>query len=83
MKRSEIIKLICSHIDNNVSYYYKNGCNFYEYDADDLLRVLEKAGMLPPENKDKSYKLSDNGEMIYSVNEWEPEDEKETTKTKN
>lgn len=48
MRRSEIIKTICTHINDNVSYFYKNGVTFQEYEADFLLSALEKQGMLPP-----------------------------------
>jgi hypothetical protein len=38
-----------------------------------VLEAIEKAGMLPPTIEDKSFKLLENGEMVYQVNEWEPE----------
>jgi len=44
--------------------------------AHSILTRLEKAGMCPPINKEKSFKLLDNGALTYGVHEWEPEDEK-------
>lgn len=67
MKRSEMLKLIESIIDAGRDYY-DNATR-----SDNLLSQLEQAGMLPPTNKEKSFKLLDNGEMVYQVNEWEPE----------
>jgi hypothetical protein len=66
MKRSEIIKIICDHINDNVSYYYKNGVTFQEHEAEYLLDTLAKAGMEPPFNK-KNWRDGGDG------NEWDPE----------
>ena len=48
MKRSEAVSAMVEHINENVSYYYKNGVTFNDYDAESLLSVLENLGMLPP-----------------------------------
>lgn len=40
-----------------------------------ILSALEKAGMLPPQDDSKSFKMLQNGEIVYNVNEWESEDE--------
>ena len=40
-----------------------------------ILSALEKAGMLPPQDDNKSFRMLPSGEMVYNVNEWESEDE--------
>lgn len=43
--------------------------------AKELLDQLEEAGMNPPTNEARSFKLLDSGEMTYNVTAWDPEDE--------
>jgi len=69
MKRSEILKLIEETWKNSTSFPTDRLVAEY------ILKVIEKAGMLPPIIKEKSWIINDNEEMIYSVNEWEPEDD--------
>lgn len=71
MKRSEMVTKIIEHISNNVKYYYKIGVNFTESEANDLLNMLEEAGMLPPNNCSKKCH-EENYENCG--NQWEPED---------
>jgi hypothetical protein len=61
MKRSQMIKLLEDHFDE-VCY------QDYSPDADAVLSVIEKAGMLPPTIKITAFGVMDNA--------WEPEDEK-------
>ncbi len=81
MKRSEMLeKMVFSmeiHAGNDPAWLdqmpsVKAGA--YDY-ANKILRDLEENGMLPPELKEESFKMLPSGEMIYNVNEWEPEDE--------
>lgn len=44
-----------------------------EDQAEYILGCCETWGMLPPENKEKSFKILPNGEMLYNVNEWDEE----------
>jgi hypothetical protein len=67
MKRSTMIKKALNHDLNTVCVN--------EAQVERMLAVFEKLGMLPPEITEKSYKILSSGEMIYAVNEWEPEDE--------
>lgn len=41
--------------------------------AEAILNCVEEAGMLPPEDANKSFQMLPSGEMVYNVNEWEPE----------
>lgn len=38
-----------------------------------ILNSIQSMGMLPPVIKKESFKIANNGEMIYCVNEWEQE----------
>lgn len=62
MKRSEALNLIWDSI------------NELE-DANHILTKLEKAGMMPPIIKEKSFQLLENGVLTYAVHEWESENE--------
>ena len=67
MKRSQAIKRIQEVLEE--AYGEENS----PY-ADCILTVLENDGMLPPEIKEQSFKILPSGEMVYNVNEWEPEE---------
>lgn len=81
MKRSEILEIMVFsmelHAGNDPAWLdYEPGLKAGALDyADKILRDLEEAGMLPPMLKNESFKMLPSGEMIYNVNEWEPEDE--------
>ena len=64
MKRSEMIAIIW------------NAINELE-DGEHILSKMEAAGMAPPIDMEKSFKMLKNGEMVYEVREWEPESKKE------
>jgi len=60
MKRSEMIEILQSYIDNQTCYdYYIN--------PESILELIEEAGMLPPRCDLPKLGISDNA--------WEPEDE--------
>lgn len=71
MKRSEMVEIIstyfwdCYDMDNELA----------AFDSGELLGLIEKAGMLPPIIKEKSFKMQDDGQMSYAVHEWESENE--------
>jgi len=60
MKRSEMLSLLTSELKGNYPL------------AEHILNVVEKAGMLPPENPNLSQEVIDN---CLSGNYWEIEDE--------
>ena len=65
MKRSEMISMILDSIGTN--YEFRS----YELHADivsEILKICEKAGMLPPE-----YKIVTKNGAVYNFNEWEEE----------
>jgi len=67
VKRSEALQLIkdsLQEIDMNA-----NTPLF----AEEILKKLEKAGMEPPINDEKSFTLLPSGELTYAVHEWEAE----------
>ncbi len=75
MKRSTMIKKALNHTSNTVCVN--------EEQVERMLEVFEKLGMLPPETKATPSDLSNIvftqeflDEHNFSVNKWEPEDEK-------
>ena len=68
MKRSDIIKTIMDAFELEGL-----GCIMREKDAEAILEAIEKAGMVPPLDESKSFKMLHSGEMIYEVREWEKE----------
>jgi hypothetical protein len=82
MKRSEVILSLSEKLQKsqNLLDGYKNGSIDLKCLCDNLAKRAvdyceKELGMLPPEITEKSYKILSSGEMIYAVNEWEPEDE--------
>lgn len=79
MKRSEMLKIIEYIIDNSDNIYMEDYgiSNNIQSDklADEILKKIEQAGMLPPsyyKNKDsRGFMLSNPDD----VNEWEPEND--------
>lgn len=69
MKRSEMVNHIKRYVNNN----HKSEWN--DIDSHTFLLYLEDAGLLPPFSEKYSYIMLDDGQMIYSNNSWEPEDE--------
>lgn len=65
MKKSEMIALIDRELFNRK-------CMDEDPKGFDILEVIERAGMLPPEVDQVPQHIIDNGE---SANYWEPEDE--------
>ena len=74
MKRSEMIELICDHINYHVEYYFKNGITFNNYDADSLLSRLEQLGVQPPFLKAVTSWEGGLNAPDVRIYEWEPED---------
>jgi len=70
MKKSEMVNKILPDIKYMMKQY---NCNYpYPEDvAHHVLDIVTKHGMLPPIVEEKSFQILDNGEMTYSVNEWE------------
>lgn len=62
-------KILKTWITNNLDYYNE----FPRENAENLLRVIEKAGMMPPIIEKESWKTLPNGEMTYAVHQWEKE----------
>lgn len=54
-----------NHMENRLSYLHRQSSK--------LLNSIEDKGMLPPIDNEMSFKILENGEMAYSVHEWEPE----------
>ncbi len=82
MKKSDAILSLSEKLQKsqNLLDGYKNGSIDLKCLCDNLAtRAVDycvyELEMLPPEITEKSYKILPNGEMIYAVNEWEPEDE--------
>lgn len=82
MKRSEMLKLIMTTFHEDISYKEELLYGMTTEQAENLLSVMEKAGMLPPSADiireleckivgDHTVKIS----YIKPVHEWEPEDE--------
>lgn len=75
MKRSEMIKLMLD-TDKGYRMCIASTGNYLEDEKrrmDNILKTMEYAGMVPPINKDKSFKILENGEMTYNVHEWDEE----------
>lgn len=73
MKRSKMLSKIASVIINyNEAHCIINRDKAMEM-AEVILGIQEENGMLPPEIKEQSFKILPSGEMVYNVNEWEPE----------
>ena len=76
MKRSDALKIIDDTYSEFCSDWMKANLNDLEGFVplnERILSTLEKAGMLPPLIEEQSFKMLPSGEMIYNVNEWEPE----------
>ena len=74
MKRSEMVEIIKDYLDllkDDSLNLSKDTQDQAEY----ILGCCETWGMLPPEIEEQSFKFLPSGEMVYNVNEWEPEDE--------
>lgn len=74
MKRSEMLKIMSK------AYGSKNYVYFTEEDADNVLKAMEAAGMLPPEVKEWIEVCHDNilgggFKVSHNVSKWEAEDE--------
>lgn len=63
MKRSEMVKILEDAINSGLYQDYQ----FSTESVSNILEILEKAGMKPPE-------VIDNGYVVM-LDEWEPEDE--------
>ena len=77
MKRSEMVLLMYSWMLEppvEIKQISDGGQQMYMM-MNHILSKIEQAGMLPPMLKDESFKLADNGEMIYGVYKWEPEND--------
>jgi len=69
MKRSEMLKILKNYFNGQFDYYN----NSPKQNVEILLKVIEKAGMLPPQVhkiNHLTHRINDLGNM------WEPEDEK-------
>lgn len=82
MKRSEAILSLSNKLQKsqNLLDGYKNGSIDLKCLCDNLAtRAIDycegEIEMLPPTITEKSYRMLPSGEMIYAVNEWEPEGE--------
>ena len=77
MKKSEMIEKLLNYFYNSeIGVQELCGCCYRDVsgqECEEIIDFLQQEGMLPPEDKDKSFKMLDNGEMIYNVNEWENE----------
>lgn len=74
MKRSEMVKLVLNDIKDILNNSPKVINDIENKNTIELiLDLLESKGMLPPTDEEKSFKMLPSGEMIYQVNEWEPE----------
>jgi len=73
MKRSEAIKLMVAFEEGAFKRF---GYNLSRAEVmDGILLQLEKAGMLPPERSEESYRVNKQGRLVDISNSWEPEDE--------
>ena len=65
MKRSEMVEIIFGKL----MMLYNTNLNTMQI-SDELLKEIEKVGMLPPERN-----IDPKGLFFYGENTWEPEDE--------
>jgi hypothetical protein len=68
MKRSDMIEEIRKVLEMNGK---DNGYGELE---EALLHTVEHFGMMPPIIESKSFTMTEKGELIYAVHEWETED---------
>lgn len=61
MKRSEML----------LNIQLERSCEIEE--AESILNMVEKFGMVPPIIESESWKILESGEMTYAVHEWEKE----------
>lgn len=80
MKRSKMLDKLYEWLKSTMTLEYNNWTNdFIKLDAEELLELIEDAGMLPPKylkEKDKYFPALE----VFSgvkVNEWEPEEDKD------
>jgi hypothetical protein len=67
MKRSEMIEIIKNQLFGPSNY------PGHKDEAEALLNVIERYGMLPPILESESFKMLPSGELTYQVNSWEKE----------
>lgn len=84
MKRSEMLQMITDFLwKSNGDYGYKK---FASLDAEELLDIIEKAGMLPPFKKEPCFCSMRGTCPTCSPNlfksEWEPENDREKEESK-
>lgn len=74
MKRSEVLKELEDILYASENIEDPAGLSDYSALAEEVLKELEKLGMVPPVIMEKSWKIDeDTGEMIYAVHSWESE----------